>query len=121
MTVTALTVQTAKGPFDAVTAGDLDFTFAAGATGDGNSYAITGKEILIAYNSDGANPYYITVSSVDDEKGRSTDITEYSLAAGDYAIITQGMTTSKGWIQTTGSINVVVENVAVQLAAIRLP
>lgn len=121
MARTAISIQTPVTPFGAVTAGDLDITFAAGDAANGNYFTCTGKELLLAYNSDGANPYYITIDSVDDEKGRQEDITEYSLAAGDYVAITVGMTNQKGWKQTNGQIYVNVENAAVELAVLRLP
>ena len=116
----ALTVQTIKGPFDAIAAGGADFTLAAGST-DGDTFQCTGREILIAYNSDGANPYTITITSVDDEKGRSEDIAAYSLAAGDYAVFGVGLTNAKGWKNSSGLVAVDVENVAVKWAVLRLP
>lgn len=121
MAETALTVQSIKSPFATIAAGDADFTFAAGDANDGNSFPCTGSEILIAYNSDDTNPYTVTISSVDDEKGRSEDITDYSLAAGDYAIFGVGLTNSKGWQQSDGTINLAVENAAVLVAVLRLP
>jgi hypothetical protein len=121
MAETAITIQSVTAPFAAVTAGSADFTFAAGDVANGNSFVCTGKEVLLAYNSDGANPYYVTISSVDDEKGRSEDITQYSLAAGDYAVFGVGLTNSKGWKDTGGLINIAVENVAVQVAVLRIP
>jgi len=121
MAETALTVQSIKAPFAAIAAGGADFTFAAGDVDDGNSFACTGNEILIVYNSDETNPYTVTVSSVDDEKGRSEDITAYSLAAGDYAVFGVGLTNSQGWQQSDGTINLAVENAAVLVAVLRLP
>jgi len=121
MTATAITVQSVKAPFAAITAGSADFTLAAGDAVNGNSFVCTGKELLIVNNSDGALPYYVTISSVDDEKGRSEDITQYSLAAGDYAVFGVGLTNSKGWKQTSGVINIAVENAAVLVAVLRLP
>lgn len=121
MARTAITVQTAKGPFEAITAGGADFTLAAGDVANGNDFVCTGKELLIAQNSDGATAYYVTITSVADEKNRSGDITQYSLAAGDFAIFTVGFTNSKGWKQTTGKIHVDVENAAVLLAVIKIP
>jgi len=121
MAETAITVQSVTAPFAAVTAGSADFTLAAGDVANGNSFVCTGKELLICYNSDGANPYYITISSVDDRHGRSEDITEYSLAAGDYAVFGVGLTNSKGWKQSSGVINIAVENAAVEVAVLRLP
>ncbi len=121
MAQTELTVQDIPAAFDAITAGSADFTFAAGDASNGNSFTCTGEEVLLAYNSDGANPYKITVTSVDDERGRSEDITDYSLAAGDYAVFGVGLTTNKGWKQTNGKIYLTVENAAVKVAVLRLP
>jgi len=114
-----ITKQTIVKPFGAVVAGGLDITFAAADAAEGNSFAVTGKELLIAYNS-GASPYTITVDSVDDEKGRQEDITDYSLAAGDYAAISVGLTTAKGWMQG-GVIHVDAEHADVLLAVLVLP
>jgi len=120
MARTVLTPQEIVGPFDAVTAGSLDITFAASDGTGGNSLACTGKEIILAFN-DGTAAYTVTVDSVDDEKGRQEDITSYSLAVGDYAAIGVGLTTSKGWIQSGGVLHIDTNNVDVKLAALRLP
>jgi hypothetical protein len=116
----ALTVQTIKGPFETITAGSADVVFTAGST-DGDTFVCTGREILIAYNSDGANPYTITITSVDNDKGRSEDITTYSLAAGDYVALGVGLTNAKGWKSTAGTIAVDVENAAIKWMVLRLP
>jgi hypothetical protein len=116
----ALTPVTIIGPFTAVTAGAADFTFAAGSTGT-DTFACTGRQILLAYNSDGANPYTVTISSVNDEQNRAGDITTYSLAAGDYAVFGIGLTNLQGWKQTNGTIIVDVENAAVKWAVLTLP
>lgn len=115
----ALTPVTIIAPFAAVGAGAADFTFAAGSVST-DTFACTGRQILIAYNS-GASPYTITISSVDDEKGRSEDVTAYSMAAGDYAVFGVGLTNSPGWKQSDGTIIVDVENAAVKWAVLTLP
>lgn len=115
----ALTPVTIIGPFAAVSAGAADFTWTAGDTGT-DTFACTGREILLAYNS-GGSPYTITITSVDDQFGRSEDITAYSLAAGDYAVFGVGLTNSPGWKQTNGTIIVDVENAAVKWAVLKLP
>ena len=120
MARTALTVQTAKIPFEAISAGGADFTMAASDGTGGNSYVCTGKELLIAFN-DGTAAYTITIDSVADEKNRTGDITSYSMAAGDYAAFTVGMTNDKGWKQTGGVIHVDTNNAGIKLAVLRLP
>lgn len=121
MAQTALTVQDVDAPFAAVSANSLDFTFAAGDASNGNSFACTGRELLLVLNSDASNAYTFTVSSVDDEKGRAEDITTYSLAAGEYASVGVGLTNSKGWKQTSGVIYLAVSNAAIKFAVLRLP
>jgi hypothetical protein len=116
----ALTPVTIKGPFEAIAANGADFTFAAGSTGT-DTIACTGRQIILALNSDPTNPYTVTISSVDDEKGRSEDITAYSLAAGEYAVFGVGLTNAAGWKQTNGTIIVDVENAAVKWAVLTLP
>lgn len=121
MAQTALTVQDIDAPFAAVSANSLDFTFAAGDVANGNSFQCTGREVLLVLNSDGANPYTFTVTSVDDEKGRSEDITTYSLAAGEYAAVGIGLTNAKGWKQTSGLVYLACSNAAIKFAVLRLP
>ena len=114
-----LTVQNISAPFATISAGGADFTFAAGST-DGDTFACTGREILVAFNS-GAAPYTITITSVADEKNRTGDVTAYSLAAGDYAVFGVGLTNAKGWKSTAGTIAVDVEHADVKWAVLRLP
>jgi len=115
-----ITIQAAKKPFDIVSAGNLDFTFAASDDGSGNSYVVTGKELLIAHN-DGSVPHTMTIDSTPDEKNRERDITDYSLAAGDYIAFTGGLTTSKGWQQTGGVIHIDTNSDNIKVAVLRLP
>lgn len=117
----ALTVQTIKGPFETYSANSADVTFAAGATGAGDTFVCTGREILVALNSDPTNPYTVTITSIADEKGRTGDITTYSLAAGEYGVFGVGLTNSLGWKSTAGTIAVTVSNAAVKWAVLRLP
>ena len=116
----AITIQNIKGPFDVITAGSADFTWTAGDTGT-DTIAVTGREIVLVYNS-GASPYTCTITSVVDDKNRTGDITAYSLAAGDFAAFGVGLTNSAGWKSTsTGLITVDVENAAVKWAVLKLP
>lgn len=118
---TAITVQDITGPFAAITAGSADYTMAAGDATNGNTFVVTGREILILQNTSGAAAYYVTITSVDDEKGRSEDITEYSLANDDFVVFGVGLTNSKGWKSAAGLIRIDVENTSVLVAVLRLP
>lgn len=117
---TALTVQTALGPFDAVTAGLLDYTYVV-ADVTGNTFACTGREILLVINPAGGSTYTLTITGTTDEKNRSGAITSYSMAAGDYIIWMGGLTNGLGWKASTGLITVTANNAAVLLAVIKLP
>ena len=117
---TAITVQTIKGPFEAITAGGADITLAASDPDNGNTFVCTGREILVVYNADVAEKT-ITITSVDDEKGRSEDVTSYALAAGDYAVFGVGLTNSKGWKSSAGTIRITTNDADVKVAVLRLP
>jgi hypothetical protein len=116
-----IATQTMKKPFDAISAGNLTFTLTAGNTG-GDTIAITGREILIVFNSDGASARTFTIASQADEKGRTGDITNYSLAVGEYAAFAGGLTNSPGWKNpSTNLITITPSNAAVKWAVLKLP
>ena len=118
---TVITVQTVLGPFATYSANAADFTFAAGTVTDGDTFVCTGREILLALNTEAVTARTITVTSVDDETNRSGSITTYSLAAGEYAAFGVGLTNSKGWMSTAKTIRLTVSNAAVKVAVLRLP
>ena len=117
----ALSIQTMKGPFEAIAANGLDITFAAGTTGAGDTIAATGREIIVAWNSHAVTAYSFTVTSVADEKNRTADITTYNLDAGEFAFLGVGLTNQVGWKNGSGLIAVTVSNAAVKWAVVRLP
>ena len=118
---TVITVQAKPlGPFAAITAGLADFTFAAGTVTDGDTFACTGRELLIVNNTN-IGTQTVTIVSVDDETNRSEDITIYSLASGDFAVFGQGLTNSKGWKSTAGTIRITVSHAEVKVAVLQLP
>jgi len=101
-----------------ITADTADIVFAvAGTYTDGEGWANTGREILLAYNS-GASPYTVTISSVA-YLGRVGDVTAYSLAAGEFAMF--GPFDPKGWNQSDGMVYVVGSNALVKFCVIQLP
>ncbi len=118
---TAITVQSVLAPFAAVGAGAADFTFAAGTITDGDTFVCTGRELLLVTNTEASDAKTVTIVSVDDEKGRAENITSYSLAAGDFAVFGVGLTNSKGWKSTAGTIRITVEAATVKVAVLRLP
>jgi len=117
---TAITVQEIKAPFAAITANSADFTFAAGTITDGDTFVCTGRELLLFQNTD-VGAVTVTITSVDDEKGRAEDITSYSLGAGEFAVFGVGLTNAKGWKSTSGTIRITVSDADLKVAVLRLP
>ncbi|WP_447979085.1 hypothetical protein [Candidatus Nitrospira bockiana] len=115
---TALTVQTPKGPYPGtVSANDLDFTLAAGDVANGNEFSFTGRELIIAQNTD-VGAQTITLTSANDERNRKGDINAYSIGAGEFAMFWAGSVI--GWDQS-GKFHINVSNAGIKLAIIRIP
>lgn len=114
-----LTPKTALGSYPslpiAADAADLAFT-AADATNK-EQFTASGNDLLVAYNS-GASPRTITITSVADEKGRTGDITTYSLAAGEFAVF--GPLKKAGWMQSDGKIYMEASHAEVKWAIVAL-
>ena len=102
---------------NAYTANLADFTFTAADVANFEEVALTGKELVLAINSDPTNPYTVTIESVVDDLGRTGDITTYSLAAGEYAVF--GPFTLEGWRQSNGKLNFKGSNAAIKFAVIK--
>lgn len=120
MAATALPIVSPLGPYPAlpVAATGADFVFTAADAVNGNSFASTGRELLLVNNS-GASPYTVTVASVADGLKRSGDITAYSVAAGLFSMF--GPFSQPGWQQTDGTVHVTASNAAIKFAVVRLP
>jgi hypothetical protein len=118
---TPLTVITPLGPYitGQPSAGTLNFTPAACDASNGNSFPITGREILIVENS-GMSAYTVTISSVADFLGRTNDITTYSVGAGDFAAFSfRGGVT--GWKQSDGTVHLACSNASILFAVLTTP
>jgi hypothetical protein len=105
-TPTALTTQVLVQNNVNVTAGQLALTFTACDAVNGNSFISTGREVIIAQNTD-TSAHTFTISSVPDALGRSdTSLTNYSLAAtgsaGSTSVIQFKWQT--GWLQSGGNL-----------------
>lgn len=111
---------TMKSPFEAVTAGGITFAFTAGNAG-GDTITVTGRELIIIQNI-GVGARTFTLASQADEKGRTGDITAYSLAAGEFAYFTGGLTNSIGWRNvSTGLLTITPSHAEVKYAVLKLP
>jgi len=78
----------------------------------------TGAEIVIAHNT-GGSAYTVTVTSVADSRGRTGNVSTYSLAADDYAVF--GPFDTEGWIQADGKLYFEASNAAVKFGVVKLP
>lgn len=107
-----------KYPTLPVGANTLDIAETAPTDTAGIEFVATGREICIAHNTDPTNPYTYTVVSVADAYGRTGDITNYSLAAGEYGLVPCPMA---GFAGTGNKITVTVSNVAIKFLMLRAP
>ncbi|HLW51314.1 MAG TPA: hypothetical protein VKW06_00600 [Candidatus Angelobacter sp.] len=94
----------------------LDLLMTAADVTNGNSFQITGREILIVWNSD-VSGHHFTLSSVADKKGRSGDVSAYAIAAG--VISAFNFNGTEGWSQGTGVCNISADNALVKFAILR--
>lgn len=84
-----------------------------------NSFAMSGNDLLLAWNT-GASPYTVTVTSTPDPNfGRTASITAETIVAG--TIRSYSVIQIPGWQQTDGTLWFQASNVAVQFAVIALP
>lgn len=117
MTAVLLNAQIPKGPYPgAVSAGDLTLTMAASDASLGNSFKLTGHEVLLWWNSD-SGTHHITLTSTADSRGRSADITSYAIATlvhGAFSFLSG----QEGWIETDGTCHVMTDDATVKLAVL---
>lgn len=93
-------------------------TMAAGDVGSGNDFPQDRDLLLVAHNTSGATPYYVTITSqADPTYGRTGDVNQQDLAAGEIRVF---RLTGPGWADGNGNINVQVENAAIELGVIVL-
>ncbi|HEY0701262.1 MAG TPA: hypothetical protein VGD60_00700 [Candidatus Acidoferrales bacterium] len=117
MSVTPIAVQIPKGPSSLVSAGQLVLTMTAADVSNGNSFPFTGREILIAQNTD-TGAHHITITSVADDKGRTGDVSSYALAAGAVVAFNfRGL--QGGWQQTDGSVHISADDATVKFAILQ--
>jgi hypothetical protein len=117
MTQTLINSQTPKGPYPgSISAGDLALAFSAADTSNGNSFKLTGHEVLLAYNSD-ASAHHLTITSTPDSRGRSADIASYSIPATSHAAFSF-LSGQEGWIETDGTAHISADDTTVKLAVL---
>lgn len=108
-----------KAPFDDVAANALNLAWQTGTVA-GDKFTCTGREILLIRNDSGTNT--VTITSVDNEKGRAENLAAYEITGAEIAYWTGGLTNAKGWKQTDGTILVTATTgTSVSFALLRLP
>lgn len=117
MSFTALTVTQLKGPgISSVAALGLAIAPVAMDAANGNSFPMTGKEIILFQNTD-VSAHTITLTSVPDGLGRSGDIATYNIPAGGFAAFDAQQVV--GWIQTDGTMHISTSSALVFVAVLR--
>jgi len=118
---TAITVNENANRYPAIppAVNSLDFAFAStsGGNDDGYEFPASGREVVLLRNTD-SNPQTFTLLSVVDDLNRKGDITAYSLAAGEFAVLVPPL---KGFQQADGKIYIDVSDPLVNIAVLRMP
>lgn len=82
-----------------------------------NSYKATGREIVVAQNTDTVS-HTVTITSVQDPYNRTEDIASYSIPAGETHIF--GPFQNTGWIQPDGYVYLEADDATVEFGIIQL-
>jgi len=108
-----------KGPYPTlpVAVDSLDLTFTAADTVNKEQIVPSGDDLLLVWNTHATTTYTFTLTSAPDDKGRSGDVTTYSLAAGEIAAF---RFRRPGWEQSDSRIYFEASNVAIKYAALQL-
>lgn len=119
---TALTPVVPIGPYvtGQPTAGSLALAWTQCDASNGNSFPITGREILLVQNEDTMAAHTFTVSSVADALGRTNDVTAYSVALSSFAAFNfrSGVT---GWKQSDGTVHMACSTNNIYFAVLTTP
>lgn len=94
----------------------LNATLTPADTANGNMFTSSGRDILIAQNTDSA-PHNLSILSAPDPQSRTADITNYSIAAGGFVMVT--IPASALFTQTDGNVYFSADNVAVKFLLTR--
>lgn len=108
-----------KGPYPGtVAANALDFVFTTADSTNFDEFAFTGRELIVVRNST-AGALTFTLESSADPQGRLSDITAYSLAAGEFGVFWAGAL--PGWNQGSGLFFLRSSASTMDYAIIRIP
>lgn len=122
MARTNIAAQTPVGPYPAggtVSAAALDLAWVTADAVNLNEFIFSGKEILLVWNPD-ASAHHVTLTSVADARGRSDDVTSYSVGAGVISAF-NFRSGSEGWQQSDGHIYISSDSALVKFAVVTIP
>lgn len=96
----------------------LDLTMTAADATNKQQVLFNGPKLILAQNTHATTPYTITITSKADNRGRSQDVTTYSLEAGDIAAFK--IDSAEGWQQADGYLYFEASNASVKFCVINL-
>jgi len=94
-------------------------TWTAADVGNGNQFPLTGTEVVVAWNTDGAGAHNVTITSVGDAKGRKGDITTDSVPTNGFKVYCRHSVDA--WRQTDGNLYLSADNALIKFAILQLP
>jgi len=117
MARTSITKTTALGSYGT---DGVSVTWTNADSSNGNSFAMTGNDLLLVRNAHASTAKTVTINSVADQMGRTGDITAESVAAG--VVKAYGPFKDKpGWEQSGGVLHLTAEDNNIKFAVIALP
>jgi len=99
-------------------------TWTAADVANGNSFVLTGNEVLLVRNVDTAAAHNVTMQPAPDAEGRTGTAQAQSLGAASAGSSTTWATQRiplNGWLQSDGTFWVNGDNVNIQFAVLQLP
>jgi hypothetical protein len=100
-----------------VVADSADLVWTDSDSGDGMQFTASGKDILLVRN-DEVSAQTVTITTADDDIGRSGEVDAYSVGAGEIAVF--GMFNTQHWRQTDGMVYVDMSDDGVQIIVVRV-
>jgi hypothetical protein len=91
----------------------VKFAWTAGVTSAGQATTWTAGDVLLAWNSDGSNPYTVEMTSNPKYKRGEDEVAAFTLAAGEFCVLPRFPAQDND-----DPITVIVENAAVKIARI---
>ncbi len=111
-----ITPTVAPGPYAAA---GIALNLQASDAGNHNYAPSTGRDLIVAYNTEVSTVRHVTINAAPDTFGRSVDIATEAIAAG--AVRVWGPFPALGWKQADGSLYFTSDNASVKFAVIQLP